>query len=95
MNDFLLNPETGDLLIKDGDLVVGESDDQNKRLLLVCEKGSFKEFPATCVGASTFLESEDPAAFLREVRNQFQADGMTVNRVAFGDDGHLKVDASY
>lgn len=94
MRDFLLDAETGDLKIENGDLVVGTSDQQHQRLLLMCDKGSFKEFPATGVGASNYLEAENPADFLREVRAQFTADGMTVTRIAFVDN-KLKVDASY
>lgn len=81
-------------MFKDGDLNVGTCDEQNKRLLLVSEKGSFKEFPASCVGLTTFLENEDISGLLREVRAQFGADGMTVKSVDYSD-GKLTVDASY
>jgi hypothetical protein len=94
MKDFLLDAETGDLKIENGDLVVGTSDQQHQRLLLLCDKGSFKEFPSTGVGASNFLEGEDPADFLREVRTQFTADGMTVRKIAF-ENNKLKIDARY
>jgi len=94
MKDFLLDTETNDIAFKDGDLAFGEADQQNQMLLLVCEKGSFKEFPSTCVGASSYLEAEDPASFLREVRTQFTADGMTVRKIGF-ENNKLKVDASY
>lgn len=81
-------------LFANGDIMTGESDDQNKYLLLMSEKGSFKEFPATGVGAATFLESEDASGLLREVRTQFQADGMTVNKVMIEGE-QLKIDAKY
>jgi hypothetical protein len=93
MNDFLIDFSAGSIC-KNGDLFTGESDDQNKRILIVTEKGSFKEFPATGVGAATFLENEDQAGLYREVRTQFIADGMTVNRLVI-EDGKLKVDANY
>jgi hypothetical protein len=94
MKDFLLDTESGDLATKDGDLAVGTSDQQHQRLLLLTQKGSWKEFPATGVGAASFLEAEDPAAFLREVRSQFTGDGMTVSAIGF-DNNKLRVDANY
>jgi hypothetical protein len=81
-------------MFANGDIRTGESDDQNKRLLLLCEKGSFKEFPTICVGAASYLEGEDNATFLREVRTQFQGDGMTVNKILI-EEGKIKVDAKY
>lgn len=93
MKDFLLDM-TGKTLFADGDIRTGESDRQHQDHLIRCAKGSFKQFPATCVGAADFLEDEDEGGLVREVRNQFTADGMTVRRIAI-EDGKLKVDASY
>lgn len=93
MKDFRLDFDAK-TLFQGGDIRTGETDDQNKRLLIECEKGSFKEFPATCVGAATFLESEDAAAFIREVRTQFQSDGMTVRKIGI-QENKLITDASY
>jgi hypothetical protein len=93
MKDLLLN-FTNKTIFANGDIKTGESDQQHQNLLIVCAKGSFKEFPATCVGANEFLENEDAAGFLREVRTQFTNDGMTVNKIVF-EDNKLKVDANY
>lgn len=94
MKDLLLDTESGDIATKDGDFVIGTSDQQHQRLLLLTQKGSWKESPTTGVGAASFLEAEDPATFLREVRTQFNADGMTVNKIAF-EQNKLRVDANY
>ncbi|GGH78121.1 hypothetical protein HNQ91_003945 [Filimonas zeae] len=95
MTDLILD-EFNDLLISEttGDFVLGESDVQHQQLLLLCSKGAFKESPDTCVGAFKYLESENPAALLREVRLQFSADGMEVGQVVF-ENKSLKVKASY
>jgi len=93
MTDFLIDKDNG-TLFENGDIRTGESNRQHMHHLLACAKASFKEFPATCVGAADFLESEDEAAFLREVRSQFTADGMTVNKIAVVD-GKIKVNANY
>ena len=93
MKDLLYNFDDG-TIFKNGDLNVGECDQQNQQLLLVCEKGSFKEFPATCVGVQTYLESEDLSGLLREVVTQFTGDGMKVNAAVIAN-GKLDIDANY
>lgn len=92
MTDILI-AEDG-TIFKDGDINVGECDAQNKKFLIEWAKGSVKEFPATCVGAESFLEDEDPSAFLREVRTQYVADGMKVNKIIL-EEGKIKIDANY
>lgn len=93
MTDIIIDTEDG-TITKDGDLNIGVSDRQNQGLLISCQKGSFKQFPATCVGASNYLEGEDQSDFVREVRRQLVADGMTVTSIKIEND-KLKVDASY
>jgi hypothetical protein len=93
MKDILADFENK-TIFKNGDINTGRSDEQHQRLLLLCEKGSFKEFPATCVGASTFLENEDADGLIREVRLQFQADQMNVSSVNYKGQ-KLLVDAVY
>ena len=93
MKDFRLDFESK-TLFAGGDIRTGETDLQNMKLLVECEKGSFKEFPATCVGASSYLEAEDERDLLREIRTQFTADGITVNKIVV-EEGKLKIDARY
>jgi hypothetical protein len=94
MNDFLLDT-TGDMLTKDGDFVCGKSDQQQQGLLLMLPKGAIKEFPDTTVGLLNYLESEDSAGLLREVRVRFAQDGMQVKKVGFENNGNLEIDAPY
>lgn len=95
MTDLMLDEED-DLLLDDAlqDFVLGASEVQHQRLLLMCSKGAFKENPDACVGVLRYLEDENPTALLREVRLQFSADGMNVQQVAF-ENNSLKVNASY
>ena len=94
MKDFLLDDNL-DLRIANGDFVIGESDRQHQRLLLVTDKGMWKENPATGVGVDRYLESEDPGLLLREIRLQFSKDGMTVNNTSITDAGVLVINAAY
>lgn len=79
--DILLD-ENDDLLIEDGDFVIGESSLQHQRLLLLCNKGEFKETPTCCVGLSRFLETGDSQALAREIDVEFTKDGMKVKQIA-------------
>ena len=95
MRDFLIDYTTPTpTLFKGGDIAFGESSNQHKRHLLICPKGAFKEFPNATVGAVDFLESEDEAGFLREVRTKYVEDGMKVSEIKM-EEGKLKVNASY
>lgn len=78
MNDFLID-NTGDLLIKDGDLVIGRSDEQQQNILLITDKGTFKENPQVGVGLQQYLEAESSDDLLSEIRKQFVADGITID----------------
>lgn len=77
-----------------GNCTIGNSDQQHQALLLLIDKGGFKENPDAGVGAFNYLESEQTDAFLREIRNQFSDDGMQINKIAF-ENNKLSIDAPY
>jgi hypothetical protein len=94
MTDFLLD-DNFDLLIIDGDLVVGESSAQHQRILLLADKGEFKDAPMRGVGSLRYLEDHTPDNLAREIRTEFAADGMTVNKIQIASDLTIQVDANY
>lgn len=93
MQDLLFDTDF-EMQITNGDLVIGNSDLQHKEMLLICSKGAFKEHPAACVGLWSYLEAEDPAELIAEVKTQFKGDGMEVKRVEIID-GKLLHEAYY
>jgi hypothetical protein len=93
MEDILLN-DSGDLDFSNGDFRIGNSDLQHQRLLLLSEKGSWKETPGTGVGAFSFLEFEDRARFYNEIRSQYSTDGMRVKLINV-QEGKIHIDAEY
>lgn len=93
MKDILLTADF-DLQIKDGDLVIGESNQQHQQCLILAEKGAYKQFPDLGVGVMTYLKDENPDELLREIRLQFSGDGMKVKRLAF-EGGKIQADADY
>ena len=94
MKDFLLD-ENGDLLIKNGDFVIGESDNQHQLDILLATKGEFKEFPEIGVGISEMLSDDDFVEFLIEAKKNLEYDGMKINNIEFLPDGKLNIDGKY
>lgn len=94
MKDLLLD-ENGDLLIKDGDFVIGESDNQHQLDILLAEKGEFKEFPELGVGIQEMLSDDEFVEFLIEAKKNLEYDGMDINNIEFTKDGKLKIDGKY
>lgn len=95
MTDLLLNIDDGDIQISNNDLVIDVSDQQQQERLLLTEKGNVKQFIDAGVGTLKFLEAEDNGSLLREINNQFSADGMTVKQIGFNDEGNIILNAPY
>jgi hypothetical protein len=95
MTDILLNTTTNDLLLDEsGNIKIGNSDQQHQALLLLIDKGGLKENPDAGIGAFKYLESEQTDAFLREVRIQYEDDGMRIKKIAF-ENNQLSINAPY
>lgn len=94
MKDFLLD-DNGDLLIQNGDFVIGESDNQHQLDILLSEKGEWKEFPEIGVGINEMLSDDDFVEFLIEAKKNLEYDGMSINNIEFTGDGKLNIDGKY
>lgn len=96
MIDYMMD-ETGDMLLDDnGGYILGESTGQHQQLLLICQKGEFKENPDACVGIEDYLNGTDINGMVAEIRSQFTKDGMTVKQLRYDEQtGELTYDANY
>lgn len=92
MNDFLLDD---DLQIDNGDFGTGKSDGQHTMHIIVAQKGEYKETPELGVGIDKMLNTEEPMEFLIEAKKNLEYDGMSVQDIAFTDDGKLNINAKY
>ncbi|MES2238853.1 MAG: hypothetical protein V4497_01210 [Bacteroidota bacterium] len=92
--DILLD-EDMDVLIADGDFVVNESTAQHQKILILSDKGEFKEIPMRGVGARRYLEESNPSNLAREIRTEFSTDGMIVNKIQIATDLSIQIDANY
>lgn len=91
----ILTDEDGDLLIKDGDIVIGDSDNQHQEDIILANKGEYKETPEIGVGIFQMLSDDDPMSVLIEIKKNLQYDGMQVKNVKYEDNGKITIDGSY
>lgn len=95
MGDILFDTD-GDLMIRNGDLVVGDSTYQHVQGLLLHQKGHYKFDPLIGVGIENFLNDEvQNSELLKEVRTALEADGFIVKVLYIQEDGKLKIDGQY
>ena len=92
MKDILFD---SDLVIKQGDFAIGDSDNQHTQHILIASKGEYKNTPALGVGLEKMLSTEDPMEFLIEAKKNLEYDGMKVKNIAFTATGTINVDAKY
>jgi len=101
---ILLEPSTGDLLIKvkrdgqgkiTGGLVVGGSIHQNQALIIEAHEGEIKERPDIGVGIASSLLDNDVTGLKRRIAEHLKKDGQDVRGVKIGKDFNITIDASY
>lgn len=95
MMDILLDRETDDLLIENGDFVIGRSDEQQQKLILIAEKGEWKEFPELGVGIDKMLDNEEYNELLITAKKNLKYDGMQIRNISFNPSGKLHIDGNY
>jgi hypothetical protein len=95
MKGILLD-ENGDLMIHNGSMVVGDSTLQNQYLILIAQKGEFKEYPTLGVGISDMLGDDDALEWKKRIREEFVKDGLDINSMNLDlQSGKLDIDAKY
>jgi hypothetical protein len=83
VNDFLHDPETGDLVIRNGDLVVSDATDRHHEDIVVFHKGWNHFDPLIGVGLSSYLLDEGGApGLVRSIRAELERDGNRVDSVS-------------
>ncbi len=82
MDDFLLDPETGDLLIRNGDFVVGNGNDQHINDIVQSVPGEWKESPFVGCDLYRFVAANvTESEVVAVVKKQLELDVFTVNKV--------------
>ena len=93
MTDIFLADD--DLTVTAGDLATGECTAQHQELLILNNKGDFKENPTICVGAVSYFDDERYQGLIRAISIEFTRDGMEVDGVSLTANGTVKSRAVY
>ena len=83
-----------DIVVENGEMVLGDVLQQNQALILTLHRGELKESPAVGVGISDMLLDHDPLLWRSRIREQLEMDGQTVNDIKITTNG-VTIDASY
>ncbi|MAB37742.1 MAG: oxidase [Aequorivita sp.] len=97
MKDFLLD-EDGDIQFDaNGELITtDDATEQNQKLILLTNKGEWKENPKVGVGIIDFILGDGDVDDLRkEIQEQMEMDGMTVRKLNIDSDFNLDLTAIY
>ena len=95
MKKGILLDENFGFVLKNKAMTVGDVTAQNQKILLLANKTEFKFNPMRGVGSAMFLEGSDISDYTREIRTEFIADGMKVNKIKVTAEGELEIDAQY
>ena len=93
VTDILLDANF-DLRIENGDFVAGESTRQHQQLLILTDKGEWKENPTRGVGAQGWLLDDKDGDLNAVVKTEYERDGMRIVAVK-GRGFNLQVEAVY
>ena len=92
-NDILLD-ENLNLLIRDGDFVIGECLNQQITCLLQAVPGAYKQSPTVGCGIDSFILDTDSDDLNRTIRKQFKQDGLNIKKIELGTD-KITIDAEH
>lgn len=87
MTDIIIDTETFDLTIINGDFEIKNSEKQHIQLLLITNRGNWKEFLYVGAGLLDALLSEQslennlPTELQQEIRSQIELDGGTIEKI--------------
>ncbi|MDR0559127.1 MAG: hypothetical protein LBG92_03090 [Prevotellaceae bacterium] len=68
-----------------GGLLVGKTTAQNQALIIVANKGEFKEFPAVGAGFDGAVNDENIWLWKREITEQIEADGQRIDALKISE----------
>ncbi len=95
VTDFLLD-ETGDLLVRGGDLVIGAADQQHIAAVLLSHMGHYRQAPLTGAGISEWLDEDSDAGSLRAlIQQQLVQDGAQIQALTVRPAGDFDLTATY
>ena len=92
--DIILNDNL-DLKTRNGDFEVSESTLQHQKLLLLAQKGEWREYPRVGIGIQNYIEDDALGDLYQEIQKQYTRDGMQIDKLRVLQDGKIDVEAEY
>lgn len=93
----LIRDTDGDMLVKDGDFVLSQSDGFHIEDLLRAEKGEYKQHPLAGCAILNFINApltrEVKTNLEKEIRVQLKTDGFTIYTVKVNDFENIEINA--
>ena len=92
----ILLDENGDIMVRNGSMVVGDTTKQNQYLIMIAQKGELKEFPTFGVGISDMLHDDDELEWKKRIGEEFEKDDLEVDNIDLDlQTGKIVVEAKY
>ncbi len=85
MRGILIDSGTGDLLIENGGMVIGNTESQTVEAVLVSNRGEIKEFPLMGGEVMKQLSGGEDVMWAGEVRKMLRASGIDCEQVEIKD----------
>lgn len=76
-------------------LVIANTVEQNKALILIAHRGEFKNDPDLGVGLEDMILDEDYLKYRHRIREHFAKDGLHVTELDLYKDKQIKINANY
>ena len=91
MTDILYDSDD-DILFKNGDIMLGKSDQQHIQNILRAAPGHYRQFPLIGANIREMLHGDFNSELKKQIHLQLEMDGYAVNELNF-ENGDLRVDA--
>jgi len=83
-----------DLTIDGESIQIGDTLYQNQYMIMLAQKGEFKEFPRLGVGIEDITNDEDIAEWKKRIREEFAKDGLKVDKLELVNN-EILIEADY
>lgn len=85
MVGMLIDPDTGDLQVKDGTLALGDNTGQVAECVLLAARGELKEYPLVGAEITKLANGNGDPLWSNNAKQMLQACGVPVSRVSIDD----------
>lgn len=85
-----------DIAINNGDIAIGDCTLQNVGLILISQRGEWKQYPALGIGIDQITGDEDKRYWSREIRENLKSDRLNIERLKIDfNKGIIDINARY